>query len=342
MKSCSLNVLLVLASLAVALALSEFFLGKYEVHLLQSAGIFVPADPSIDGAAWDVDPGNPERFKFGEDGNSLVHVRSDNRKLVYEIRPSTVISDMIRTNSHGFRDEEFHGEKPAGTYRVCVVGDSITFGWLQKPEETYPKVLERLLNSRAGDSRIYEVYNMGVGGYNAAQELELIRTKVLPLNPDLIVIGYCTNDNMVGFDAGLWRHFTRSRSRTWDFLTLKCRQFRENRNEKSLVERSYEGIARLSQESGVPVTVAIFPDGNELEGENCRRQEELCTRLGIGTVNLFGPFDKAGRDLTLADIVHPTTLGHEVAAKALYEYLDDNVLSKSKSNVEAGGEAAGI
>lgn len=316
-----INAALVLVSLSVAFGLCELLLARYETALLQRAGIFVPADPTVDGAAWDVDPANFERFRWQRDGNSIVHVKSTNSRLVYELRPNARISDTIQINAAGFRDAEFSEEKPDGVYRIVVLGDSIIFGWLQKQEEIFTELLEQQLNAKAVPGQRFEVYNMGVGGYNAAQELELLRSKVLAYNPDLVLVGYCSNDNQVGYDAGLWRQFTKTWSRTYDFAKLRWIQWREARETKSLVERSYEVMAAIAQEHSVPITVVVFPDKTDVDGSRAMAQMALCERLGLDAVNLHPAFQSAGMDTVLADMIHPTTAGHALAAKVTLEHL---------------------
>lgn len=70
----------------------------------------------------------------------------------------------VMINAEGLRDYEYDYQRPAGVTRILALGDSVTFGWGVKLEDTYPKVLERLLNG--GESRDrYEVLNCGVGNY---------------------------------------------------------------------------------------------------------------------------------------------------------------------------------
>lgn len=315
------NAALLGVSLLVAFALCEWILARYEHALLLRAGIFVQQDPTVDGAAWDVDPANFERFKWQDDGNSIVHVKSDNPHLVYELRPGVKLSEEIEINSHGFRDGEFSLEKPKDVYRIIVIGDSVTFGWLQRQNEIYPEILEQRLNETAPTGRRYEVYNLGVGGYNAAQELELLRSKGMAYHPDLILVGYCSNDNQIGYDAGLWRHFTRTWSRTYDFAKLRWMLWRESRADKSLVQRSYEGMASLAKEAGVPLVTVVFPDKNDAGGIHAETQTRLLEGLGIDVLNLHPAFTEAGMDALLADMIHPTTAGHALAADKILEFL---------------------
>ena len=53
----------------------------------------------------------------------------------------------ITTNSLGLRGEEVETVKPEDSYRVLMLGDSMTFGWGVENEETFSSVLEQRLNS---------------------------------------------------------------------------------------------------------------------------------------------------------------------------------------------------
>lgn len=102
----------------------------------------------------------------------------------------------IRTNSQGLRDREYPLEKPANTFRILVLGDSFTFGYGVEAEETYAKVLEKLLNR--GSTLKYEVLNGGVIGYGTFHELRFLRESGLALHPDLVVIGFVAGTDMGG------------------------------------------------------------------------------------------------------------------------------------------------
>src|SRR2546430_1564409 len=49
----------------------------------------------------------------------------------------------VKINSLGMRDREYSVEKPKGTYRILVLGDSYTFGSGVQADETYAKLLEK-------------------------------------------------------------------------------------------------------------------------------------------------------------------------------------------------------
>ena len=100
----------------------------------------------------------------------------------------------VQTNSLGFRDRrEYSLPKPPGTFRILVLGDSVTFGHGATFGTTYPYLLEQRLKRWQPAVR-WEVWNLGVPGYNTRQELTYLQ-EVGPLyQPDLVIVGFYPND----------------------------------------------------------------------------------------------------------------------------------------------------
>jgi hypothetical protein len=108
---------------------------------------------------------------------------------------TTEFETRVSINTHGMRDYERPLEKTPGTFRILCLGDSFTLGAEVAVEETYPKVLERLLNERSeSDSIRFEVLNGGVAGYGTFQELLFLSEFGLKHNPDLILLQFYSND----------------------------------------------------------------------------------------------------------------------------------------------------
>jgi len=76
-----------------------------------------------------------------------------------------------------------------------MLGDSTTFGWGVKEEDTAAKFLERKLNANlpAGYNRA-EVMNAGVGNYDTVQEVTYYETIGWKYHPDLVVLVFFIND----------------------------------------------------------------------------------------------------------------------------------------------------
>jgi len=99
----------------------------------------------------------------------------------------------VRISSQGLREREL-GPKESGEFRILVIGDSFTMGWGVSYEETYPHVLEELLNAAHPDKRI-TVINGGVSGYGPWQERIFLNERGWNLEPDLVLLQlYPEND----------------------------------------------------------------------------------------------------------------------------------------------------
>ena len=128
---------------------------------------------------------------FKADSPTMVVV-SENEKLVYELN-----KNYEGINVFGMRDRDFNIEEIKDLYRIAVIGDSYTYSInVNNVEDTFPSHLEKTLNDHAG-RRIVKVLNFGVPGYNTAQELEVLQSKVAIFKPQLVILQYCINDTHV-------------------------------------------------------------------------------------------------------------------------------------------------
>ena len=109
-------------------------------------------------------------------------------------------------DSLGYRDYDHPLHKPAGTFRILVLGDSFTFGVGVPMEDTYPKVLEKMLNAHKSSIR-YEVINTGVPGYNTDQEYYYFVKEGISLEPDLVIVGFFGMNDVDGVEFG-WQNFS--------------------------------------------------------------------------------------------------------------------------------------
>ncbi|HEC24178.1 MAG TPA: SGNH/GDSL hydrolase family protein [Chloroflexi bacterium] len=100
--------------------------------------------------------------------------------------------EWITINSLGFRGEEIAPQKPAGTVRLIMVGGSAVAGAGVHDDESIPAYLEALLQEEMGCPA--EVINAGTPGYTSTQELVLFQFRLLPLDPDIVIVFDGRND----------------------------------------------------------------------------------------------------------------------------------------------------
>ena len=112
---------------------------------------------------------------------------------------------VVSTNAQSFRADYPIGTKPAGTFRIVCLGDSVTFGyrvppvWPEKPKDynpewqPFPVLLEKELRN-ANPNRSIEVFPMAVPGYTSHQGLAWLRRDIGYLQPDVVIASFGWND----------------------------------------------------------------------------------------------------------------------------------------------------
>lgn len=114
-------------------------------------------------------------------------------ELGWRVRAETDWGVERRINAAGYRGPERSEAKPESTERIACLGDSVTFGWSQLESETYPFVLQDLLERAELDHR-FEVLSFGVPGYTTHQARRQLLSDVLPYAPDVVTLCFGWND----------------------------------------------------------------------------------------------------------------------------------------------------
>jgi lysophospholipase L1-like esterase len=95
-------------------------------------------------------------------------------------------------NSLGFHDTEHSFEKPPGTFRIVVLGDSFVEAMQVPLEKTFHKILEADLKARF-DFPI-EVISLGRSGAGARQSTAFLSSYGIQYLPDLVIMEFLSND----------------------------------------------------------------------------------------------------------------------------------------------------
>lgn len=118
--------------------------------------------------------------------------------LPYRMKPDSHAKSIygidISTNSLGFRDGEF--DPDSSIRRILVLGDSTTFGYGVRAEDTFSAVLEMMFSSC--DFRInpdkFEFINTGHSGFNLKNYYDMLFEYSSFFKPELVVVGVMGND----------------------------------------------------------------------------------------------------------------------------------------------------
>lgn len=110
---------------------------------------------------------------------------------------------LIKNNSYCFRvghrtyclrERPFGKKISPETYRIIVLGDSLTWGAGLAVEERYTAITEKLLNKHP-DKRRFEVLNFGISGGPTIAERHILHiAHAAGIDANLIVVGFCLND----------------------------------------------------------------------------------------------------------------------------------------------------
>jgi lysophospholipase L1-like esterase len=266
-----------------------------------------------------------------------------------------------RVNSEGLRGSETTVEKPAGVRRVVVLGDSIAFGYWVSERDAFPRQLEAMLNEPAVAGEPVEVLDFGVPGYNLDQEIEALRAKALAFSPDLVVVAFCLNDleGIFSYELGLVQDRA-SRGRSWlgrlreELLgrSLLCawleyrlselearRRFVRARNplggplyaeavdrQRAALDGKFAVLRTLLRARGIPGVVVVFPVlGARWERYPYRGLHRAVVSAaqgaGLAAVDLLDCYAAYDFRQLRVDVVHPSPLGHRVAAHAVRDAL---------------------
>jgi len=111
-------------------------------------------------------------------------------------------------NRLGLRGPELAVAKPAGMRRVACIGASTTYGLHTTAEEAYPAQLAALLTQSHGP---FEAINAGCPGWVSTEWLTNFVLRVLPLEPDAVVVLEGRNEVLAQAYSGFCPDYTHYR-----------------------------------------------------------------------------------------------------------------------------------
>ena len=278
---------------------------------------------------------------------------TDDPHLVYELQPNLEMDfghRRVHINSAGLRsDREYPLARQPHSVRIAGVGDSGMFGWDCEQGEDYLSVLETNLNQRSPGAR-YEVLNFAVPGYNTRLEAETVRRKVLPYQPDVVVVGWCENDFELPFfmleqstfqRRGISFLYLRLFDRAYPLKDTLSVKFTERRafNETNVLPEIRSGagvdgvrqalrmLAQLSRERRFhllvfgPMNQDIIP---------------LCREAGVAYYNTYEkiPSGRYPADYAI-HFMHPSPKGHRALAEHLEQELRARGWLQPRTDVQA-------
>jgi D-alanyl-lipoteichoic acid acyltransferase DltB (MBOAT superfamily) len=262
----------------------------------------------------------------------------------YELMPNKHVwfkGTMMTTNRWGMRDRDYEKAKPAGTYRIALLGASHPMGTGVEDDQVFDNVAEDRLTREAagGEYTRYEILNFSVGGFGPLQMLADMDRRVFEFEFDALI--YTAVDDVYwvakdiidaaqnGFpvpyqhvkdvmrEAGL----TKKTSYTEGYANMKPYS-------EALLLWTYQEFVRRCKDHGVVPMAAFFPHTANISKEletvaRKSRQMEIAREAGFVVLDLTHAYDSVEpRTLWIAPWdSHPNAEGHRMLADALVDAL---------------------
>lgn len=264
-------------------------------------------------------------------------------------------------NAPSMQDQAYPTEKPSGTFRIAVVGDSFTFGPNMQFYDTFPKRMERMLNLNTKPQKI-EVMNYGFSGYNTQGEVAVV-SDAIRNHSDLVVLEITLNDaephplskeeKAQLFDAPYlrspffqyWQSLGFILGRIHNSVTHKNfiryhSEFFEKQPTAKIFADSLKQIATLCSGSGTKVAAMIFPLFDFRMDEHypfTKTHQIIGERLNDASIpylDLSSAYTNIPPDrLQVIPGVdsHPNEIAHRIAAERLIDFLTEKSLLPQES-----------
>lgn len=232
--------------------------------------------------------------------------------LFYHITPYTkyvnVLGGTFTSNDLGFRAPM--GPKPPDVKRIVVVGDSWTFGQGVEADDTFTSQLEKLLARGAGK---WQVYNLGIPGWNTANELAALRTLFSRLRPDVVV--FCPTSNDIDDSYDVWN----GRLLTRGFASVAG--FRRSYGHESRWIRAFRDLQSevdVLRGRGIPSLIYFLAEWRTLPPYYARLADLRAAYTVVPSEYIEGRYRLAPQ---VDPGQHATPKGHQLIAGYLYNAL---------------------
>jgi lysophospholipase L1-like esterase len=294
---------------------------------------------------------------------SLLVIELGYRLLLGFKSPSNQYNDrplyyFQASGSDDLRDYKY-GEKSEDAFRIAVVGDSFSFAPYMQFTDSFPKVLERMLNLNETTLR-GEVVNYGVPGYSTSHEIRETRQAVqqgadvvllqITLNDAELKpyrpIGITNFDNFGNLKVTGWKKVLFNNWKSLAFVMTRIHNEQTRRdyiayfNDLFFSQRSWKEfqkslrrIASITKKNNIPLMAVVFPlyglpldESYPFHSIHQRVAEELASHE-VETLDLFSAYEGVSLDriqVIPGEDRHPNEIGHRIAAESIYSWLESN------------------
>ena len=266
--------------------------------------------------------------------------------LVYELKPNLDVWHPeeweLITNAHGLADIPYTLEKPPGTRRIALLGDSVSRSMGVPLGHNYEALLEERLNERhtGGANRRFEILNFSASGYRITQFVDLASEKAARFQPDVYVLAL-TDLIFRAWSEHLWSLISHGIDLKYDYLrevvqsSGAARGLGHTESKRRLEPYRLEVIRwalrhiREAAGPGVPVVIFLIPNADEWEVLERRfySTKELLAEFDFPVIDVLDTFDRVP-DLEILRLtpmnLHFNARGHRILFENLYRKLRED------------------
>lgn len=231
-----------------------------------------------------------------------------------------------KVNSQGFvSTREIPFSKEPGEFRIITLGGSSTVGNGNVDEQTYPRILEKLMQERFLGRKI-NLINGAAGGYTTRESLGYLQARLIYYRPDIVIVMHGWND-MYYFtksdeELSQWRKDFNLQAMwnpkvglklkdpmprdlqylSWSQLYLHLRDYVRKKSGFSganTVEKRYEGVEVDKEGKPMLVMKPINSKAFDIYRDNLEQMKTLCDANGIRMYSILQPtlFTKVGQKI---------------------------------------------
>lgn len=261
-------------------------------------------------------------------------------------------SPLITINSFGLRGQELRGglEK-----NMLFLGDSITFGYGVKDNETIPSFLSFLLNNNSTEK--IGVINAGIPGWGIFQMERFLAKNIHILKPIIVILIYTQgnedrqpfegqklkdffkkqtslkskiidNSSFLSWIVNIWRLFKRKFYLVKTHIMKKGETLTERKSENLILKDTVrlQAIKRMCDENNIKFLLVRWLRDNRLLSLSETDLADFAKRenislLFVGNPNFFNSY--SSEELLIKGDWHPSPLAYKLAAQLIYNKLYD-------------------
>lgn len=239
------------------------------------------------------------------------------------------------TNSLGFQDRDYSFDRSPHTWRIAIVGDSMTRALGVEPGEGYEPLLEKYLNAHDTTPQVqsFEVINLGVSGYRMTQVFDIAFQVAPRYKPDVYVVALTWLTVGRRWGLHLSQLVDQGIDPRYDFLRQVIHDSGLKRGDSPVTARAklarfmlptlrwgLTELRRRAEGEGAHVVVFLLPHINEAEPlvhmfspvERMLREERIPYVSALTALA-----DKDLKALDCGDGIHPNAEGHRLILQAL-------------------------